>query len=105
MLSWQFCFPNVGKETRRSATLDLILANRNEITERVEVVRTLGDTDHVILKFNIMEPQVTEQSQISVLDFKRGDFNKLRIRKKSINGNPKGKNNSRCLGNSKKWDY
>lgn len=39
---------------------------------------TSVESGHVILEFNISQAQVTEQSQISILDFKRADSNKLR---------------------------
>lgn len=35
-----------------------------------EVVGTLGESDHAILGFTLMQVRVTEQSQTSALDFK-----------------------------------
>uniref|UniRef100_A0A2D4ES36 Reverse transcriptase domain-containing protein n=1 Tax=Micrurus corallinus TaxID=54390 RepID=A0A2D4ES36_MICCO len=38
----------------------------------------MGESDHVILEFNITQTQATEHNDTRVLDFKRADFNKLR---------------------------
>lgn len=51
------------EETRGSATLILILNNRDEIVEGVEVVGIMGESDHVILEFTIMQAEVTEQTE------------------------------------------
>uniref|UniRef100_A0A8C5SD23 Sodium/hydrogen exchanger n=1 Tax=Laticauda laticaudata TaxID=8630 RepID=A0A8C5SD23_LATLA len=40
--------------------------------------KTLGVSDHVILKFNITQTQATEHNDTRVLDLKRADLNKLR---------------------------
>lgn len=65
------------KGSRGSTIVDLILTNRGEMVEGVNIVGTLGQNDHVILEFITMETQVTEQSQTSALDFNRVDFSKL----------------------------
>lgn len=49
--------------------MDLILTNRDEMIEGLEVV---GESYHVILEFIVMQTQATEQSLTSI-------FNKLRV--------------------------
>lgn len=54
----------------------LILTNRDD--GGVEIVGTLGESNCVILEFNILQVQVIAQSQTGVLDVKKADFNKLK---------------------------
>lgn len=70
----------VEKGTKESAILSFILTNRNEVVQGAEVVAILRKSDHVMLAFTIMQARITKQSQISMLDFKRDYFNKLRER-------------------------
>lgn len=44
--------------------------------EGMETIGTLGKSGHVVLEFAIMQAQVTEKGQTTVLDFKRTDFSK-----------------------------
>lgn len=66
----------------------IIFINRGETIEAVEVVRTLRESDHVILEINIMLAQVIKV-KTSFLEFKRADFIKLRenLGKDSRDGN------------------
>ena len=45
-----------------------MLTNMEEIVEGVEIVGTLGESDHVILEFTIMQARVTVPSETNVLD-------------------------------------
>lgn len=87
----------VEEGTKGSTILDLILSNRDEMIERVEVVGTLEESNH-ILEFNTMQAQVIEQRQTTVLDSRRGDFNNLtKFRKDYMDENPKGGKTLRCF--------
>lgn len=75
--------------------------NRNEMVKGVDVIGTLGESNHIIQGFTIIQARVIEQSQNSVLDFKRAEFNKLRERIGRISCMEilEEKNSSGCLKN------
>lgn len=77
-LTDNFLFQNIEEGIRGPAILVLILINIDEMIEGFEIAGTLRKSDHVMLEFNIMQTQAIEQNITTVLDFKRGDFNKLR---------------------------
>ncbi|XP_073518171.1 uncharacterized protein [Phyllobates terribilis] len=79
-LADNFIFQKVGEKTRGSATLDLILINREEMVEEVKVAGTLGGSDHAIIEFWITRGGRHVKTQTSRLDFRKADFKRLRKR-------------------------
>uniref|UniRef100_A0A803T8Q3 Reverse transcriptase domain-containing protein n=1 Tax=Anolis carolinensis TaxID=28377 RepID=A0A803T8Q3_ANOCA len=77
-LADNFMVQKVEEATRGSATLDLILTNVEDLINTVEVVGSLGASDHVLLQFAIQRNAETKTSQTRILDFKRADFQKMK---------------------------
>ncbi|XP_070619981.1 polyadenylate-binding protein 4 isoform X1 [Erythrolamprus reginae] len=77
-LADNFLTQKVETGTRGNAILDLILTNREETIEGTEEEGKLGESDHVILKFNIVQSLATIPNTTTVPDFRKADFNKLR---------------------------
>ena len=64
--------------------LDLILNNSPEVVQNINVLESLGNSDHNIIMFNItMNKNVI--NNIKVPNFNRGDYNKLREKVSIIN--------------------
>jgi len=70
----------IKEPTRRGATLDLILINKEGLVGNVKLNNSLGCTDHEMVGFKILRAAKRVQSKLTTLDFRRaksGLFRKL----------------------------
>lgn len=77
-LADNFIAQKVREPTRGSAILDLILTNNDDLISGVDVVGSLGASDHALLEFVIQRKGQAKSSQTRILDFRRADFGKFR---------------------------
>ena len=77
-LTHNFIVQKVEEATRGSAILDLILTNKEDLVNGMRVVGSLGQSDHVLLEFEILRKGEIKYSQTHILDFTRADFSRLR---------------------------
>ena len=59
----------VEAATRGLALLDLILTNKEDLVNGVRAVGSLGQSDHVLLEFEILTKGEIKPSQTCILDF------------------------------------
>ncbi|GAB0186934.1 hypothetical protein GRJ2_001158700 [Grus japonensis] len=64
--------------TRRGATLDLILTNKEGLVRNVKLRGNLGCSDHEMVEFRILRAVRRALSKLPTLDFRRADFGLFR---------------------------
>lgn len=69
-----FIFQKLDEGTRGSAVLDLMFTKREDLTKKVKVTGTLGESNHIILEFLNSRERKAESNQICTLDFRKADF-------------------------------
>ncbi|KAJ7410618.1 rna-directed dna polymerase from mobile element jockey-like [Pitangus sulphuratus] len=73
------CLEQVLREvTRKDALLDLLLVNRKDLVNKVEIGGRLGHSDHEAIKFKISVDRKKSAIKPSTLDMRRADFRLLR---------------------------
>ena len=77
-LADNFMVQKVEEATRGKTILDLVITNKEDLVNGVEVVGTLGKSDHALLEFVIQLEGEAKHSQTRILDFKKANFCKLR---------------------------
>jgi endonuclease/exonuclease/phosphatase family metal-dependent hydrolase len=78
-----FLFQHVSKPTRfrggqRPSILDLVLTNEEGIVSNLEVLAPLGKSDHGILSFTLHCYTVSEMTEITRRQYKKGNYDHLR---------------------------
>ena len=68
----------VNSRTRGDTLLDLVLATGDDLVRGLQVLDSLGDSDHRLLGFTIQCKVAKACSKAAALDFRRADFNELR---------------------------
>ena len=68
----------IREPTRGAAPLDLLLANREGLVGDVEVRGCLGQSDHEMVEFSILDAARRENSKTATLEFLRVDFELFR---------------------------
>ncbi|GAB0204525.1 mitochondrial enolase superfamily member 1 [Grus japonensis] len=66
------------KPTRRGATLDLILTNKEGLVGDITLKGSLGCSDHKMVEFRILRAARRVCSKLTTLDFRRADFGLFR---------------------------
>lgn len=74
----KFLFQKVETATSGEAGLDLILTNREEVVEKLQVDGRLWESDHEMVEFTVLRDGRRENSTIKPVDFKKRDCSKLR---------------------------
>ena len=64
--------------TRGGNILDLILSTEQNLVENVEVVESLGSSDHNSIDFSVITQVQLKESKESVPDFRRANFQAFR---------------------------
>jgi len=64
--------------TRRGATLDLVLTNKEGLVGNVKLKSSLGCSNHEMLEFKILRTVKRAHSKLTTLDFRRVDFSLFR---------------------------
>ena len=68
----------VDKPTRGTKLLDLVLTNIEHCVRDMEVGETLGNSDHNIVRFNIVMNRERSVNKTKVPNYKKGDYKRLR---------------------------
>ena len=84
-----FLFQHVKQATRmrdhqQESTLDLILTNEENMTDRIKYLPPLGKSDHVIIQFSLISYISSFRSQTEKLNFLKGDYEKIKSNLKDI---------------------
>ncbi|GAB0203869.1 mitochondrial enolase superfamily member 1 [Grus japonensis] len=73
-----FLLQVIEEPTRRGATLDLILTNKEGLAGDVKLKGNLGCSDHEMVEFRIFRAARRVCSKLTALDFRRADFGLFR---------------------------
>ena len=73
-----FLYQHVDAPTRGGNILDLILSTEQNMVTDVEVVESLGCSDHNGIEFSVITQVSLKESKESVPDFRRANFQALR---------------------------
>ena len=79
-----FLTQHVHEATRGNNILDLILSSNPEQVRNVSVTERFGNSDHNIVKFEIIVNEETKVWKEKYLDYRNADFNKLRTEVSNI---------------------
>ena len=66
-----FLYQHVHAPTRGGNILDLILSTEQNMVENVEVVESLGSSDHNSIEFSVITQVQQKESKESAPDFRR----------------------------------
>jgi len=64
--------------TRRGATLNLVLTNKEELVGNVKLKDSTSFSDHTMVQFKIFRAARRAHSKLNTLDFRRADFGLFR---------------------------
>ncbi|GAB0203837.1 hypothetical protein GRJ2_002849300 [Grus japonensis] len=73
-----FLLQVIEEPTRRGATLDLILTNKEGLIGDIKLKGSLGCSDHEMVEFRILRAARRACSKLTALDFRRADFGLFR---------------------------
>ncbi|XP_059823488.1 uncharacterized protein LOC132392907 [Hypanus sabinus] len=75
----------VQEPTRDKAILDLVLCNEQDLISDLEVKEPLGGSDHNMISFYLQFEKDKGRSEVSVLQFNRGNFGAMREELAKVN--------------------
>ncbi|GAB0186589.1 hypothetical protein GRJ2_001124200 [Grus japonensis] len=73
-----FLFQVIEEPTRRGATLDLVLTNKEGLVGNMKLKGSLGCSDHEMVEFKIHKAVRRAHSKFITLNFRRADFGLFR---------------------------
>ena len=89
-----FLVQHVDKPTRGEAILDLVLSTEQGMVENLSVDEHLGNSDHSIVKWDLISSVDIETNVKPVLDYRKGNYEGMRTFLRNTDWINKFKNNS-----------
>ena len=96
-----FLKQKVKNPTRNDNILDLILTTDNSLVRNINILEPLASSDHNMVEFDFFVSGIITENKMSVPNFKKADFNKLKAEMGNINWTEE----LRDLSAPKMWEH